>query len=121
MLLAQSRPAAPSQPQLGTAIIIAIMATIIITTIIATTPIILATTVIGTGIATDRARQSRRLVLRLTRAAGGGESSSRQPPYNQDDYDEDSNFINVAHGVAIFSPIERPHLRPARTFLVFGI
>jgi hypothetical protein len=53
-LLAQSQPAAPCQPQLGTAIIIATTAIIITTTIIAITPIILATTTITTtaGIAT---------------------------------------------------------------------
>ena len=38
------------------------------------------------------------------KAAGSGESSSRQPPYDQDDYDEDSNLINVAHGVATLAP-----------------
>jgi len=45
---------------------------------------------------------------RSLRVAGSGESSSRQPPYDQDDYDEDSNLINVAHGIAIFSPLSRP-------------
>jgi hypothetical protein len=59
VLLAQSRPAARSQPQLGTAIIIAIMATITITTIIATTPIILATIITVTGIGTKRQRSLR--------------------------------------------------------------
>jgi len=42
---------------------------------------------------------------RSLRVPGSGESSSRQPPYDQDDYDEDSNLINVAHGIAIFSPL----------------
>jgi len=35
-------------------------------------------------------------------AGSGGSSASRQPPYDQDDYDEDSNLINI-HGVATFN------------------
>jgi hypothetical protein len=59
VLLAQSQPAARSQPRRGTAIIIttiiiATTAIIIRTIIIATMPTILATIIITTGIATKR-------------------------------------------------------------------
>ncbi len=41
-------------------------------------------------------------ILILPIATGsGGSSASRQPPYDQDDYDEDSNLINDIHGNAI--------------------
>jgi hypothetical protein len=36
-------------------------------------------------------------------AAESGKSSLRQPPYDQDDYDEDSNPINDIHGATTFS------------------
>jgi hypothetical protein len=42
--------------------------------------------------------------LRLSMVAGsdGKSSASHQPPYDQDDYDQHSNLINI-HGVATFS------------------
>jgi hypothetical protein len=43
-------------------------------------------------------------VVRRTQEIGGLSSPSRQPPYDQDDYDQNSNLINI-HGVATFSSV----------------
>jgi len=56
-------------------------------------------------------------VVRRTQEIGGLSSPSRQPPYDQDDYDQNSNLINI-HGVATFSSVlgcsdvKRPRAQP---------
>jgi hypothetical protein len=36
--------------------------------------------------------------------------AQQQPPYDQDDYDQNSNLINVTHGIASFSSaLEAPN------------
>jgi hypothetical protein len=38
-------------------------------------------------------------------------SPFHQPPYDQDDYDQNSNLINVTHGIATFSSaLDAPNL-----------
>ena len=45
----------------------------------------------------------------MVEGSGGLSSPLRQPPYDQDDYDEDTKHINVTHGVATFgSGFKRP-------------
>ena len=57
-----------------------------------------------------------RLRFRQRKVAGSGGLSllSHQPPYDQDDYDQNSNLINVTHGIATFSSaLDAPNpLRP---------
>jgi hypothetical protein len=49
--------------------------------------------------------------LRQTKVAGsGGSSASHQPPYNQDDYDQNSNLINI-HGIAAQVPARKPNFK----------
>jgi hypothetical protein len=43
------------------------------------------------------------VIFKSMARGNGGSSPSHQPPYDQDDYDQNSNLINVTHGVATFS------------------
>jgi hypothetical protein len=47
----------------------------------------------------------------MVRESGVASSPSHQPPYDQDDYDQNSNLINVTHDIATQVTARKPNFK----------